>query len=76
MSDEYLKEYKPKDAPCHYDECVKCGGHDASFTLAEFGLCLKCWSKYRKKIPGDVKIPLGRMLLYGKNMVKDSGVKT
>jgi len=64
MKGEYLQEYKPKDAPCHYSECLKCGNNDLSFVLPEFGLCLKCWNKYKKKIPRDIRIPLGRMLLY------------
>lgn len=63
--DEYLREYKPKDAPCHYSECLKCGRHDMTISLSEFGLCNICWHKYKKRIPDEVKIPLGRMLLYG-----------
>lgn len=61
---DYLREYKPKNAPDHYENCLKCGEHDASYVLLEFGICLKCWGKYKKKIPRDVKIPLGRILLY------------
>jgi len=64
MVDEYLREFKPKDAPCHYDKYLNCGGHDMSLVLAEFGLCLKCWGRYKKKIPRDIRIPFGRMLLY------------
>ena len=62
--DEYLRSYKPKDDPSHYEKCLKCGGHDASYVLLEFGLCLKCWGKYKKKIPRDIKIALGRILLH------------
>ena len=65
--DEYLKSYKPKDAPCHYEKCLKCGKSDGTFVLSEFGLCVRCWSKYKKKIPRAVLIPLGRMLLYYKD---------
>jgi hypothetical protein len=67
MSDDYLKEYKPKDAPCHYQECLRCGkGPDLSFFMSEFGLCLKCWRKLRRKIPKNLDIPLGRILLWNK----------
>ena len=62
--DEYLREYKPKDAPCHYSECLKCGTCDLSYALSEFGICLKCWNKYKKKIPRELRIPFGRMLLF------------
>lgn len=72
-TDEYLREYKPKDAPCHYSECQKCGGHDPSYLLLEFGLCLKCWSRYKNKIPRNVKIPLGRILLFKQQILKNSG---
>lgn len=67
-NDEYLKNYKPKDDPFHYEKCKKCGGHDLSFVLLEFGICLKCWEKFKRKISRDLHIPLGRMLLfYSKN---------
>lgn len=72
VEDEYLKEYKPKKAPCHYEKCEKCGGYDMSFVLAEFGLCLKCWNKFKKKIPGNLRVPLGRMLLFYSKTVQTS----
>lgn len=70
MKDEYMKDYKPKDAPCHYQYCLNCGGHDLSFSLGEFGLCLRCWDKLRKKIPKKAEVPFGRMLLFGNNKLK------
>ena len=69
MSDD-LEEYKPKDAPCHYSECLKCGGNDSSWSLSIFGLCLKCWWKYKKKIPREIQVPLGRMLLFSNKLTK------
>jgi len=70
--DDYLQNYKPKDAPCHYPECVKCGKNDASFVLVEFGICLKCWMKVKKKIPRCLVIPVGRLLLFDKERNKNA----
>lgn len=61
---EYLRDFKPKDAPSHYHECLWCHGHDASYVLLEFGICLKCWGKFRKKIPMKIHNAIGRMFLY------------
>jgi hypothetical protein len=66
--DEYLRKYKPEGEDTHYYECVSCGcGPDGSLVFSEFGLCLNCMSKYRKKIPRKMEAHLGRLLLYGKN---------
>ena len=63
-TDETLEKYKPKNAPCHYTECLDCDMNDGSFSVSIFGLCLTCWKKYKKKIPNNLQIPLGRLLLY------------
>jgi hypothetical protein len=65
--DEYLRRYKPEGEDAHYYECISCGcGPDGSLVFTEFGLCLNCVNKYRKKIPHKMEAHLGRLLLFGK----------
>ena len=64
--DEYLRKYKPEGEDAHYYECVSCGcGPDGSYTFSEFGLCLGCLQKWKKKVPRQLQPYVGRVFLFG-----------
>jgi len=63
--DEYLRSYMPEGESNSYKFCVICDGHDDSFFLKEFGICLNCWAEYKDKIPKRLWPYIGRILLFG-----------
>ncbi|MCK4473816.1 hypothetical protein KAU40_00975 [Candidatus Parcubacteria bacterium] len=71
---DHLERYKEEGDPLIYRACKNCGSSDGTSTLNDFGLCLKCIEEFEAKIPENVRVSLGRVLLWRSEIHRPEGL--